>query len=69
MPKIQQKNVLICHKKKLNLCKFFKNRAKIRYLQRDYKKLQESYINSKGVGKGYVWPHIGPEWRKVAEIG
>ena len=26
-------------KKKLNLCKFFKNRAKIKHFQRDYNKL------------------------------
>ena len=69
MAKIQIENILGCHKKFPNYTKGFKNRAKIRYFQRDYKKLQESYINSKGVGNGYVWPHIGPEWRKVAEIG
>ena len=27
------------------------------------------YINKKVVAKGLDWCYIGPEWRKVAEVG
>ena len=37
--------------------------------ERDYMKLHSCHIMKKGGTKGYIWPHIGPDWRKLAEIG
>ena len=37
--------------------------------ERDYTKLHPCHIKTKVGEKGYIWPHIGPEWRKVAEVG
>ena len=69
MAKIQIKNILGCHKKFKNYTKGFKNRAKIRYFQRDYKVLQESHIQRKVASKGVDGCYMGESWRKVAEIG
>ena len=65
----QRKNVLVCHKKNKNLHKGCKNRAKIRYFEIDHSVPHSCYVNKKVAEKGYIQPDIGPEWRKVAEIG
>ena len=64
-----RKNVVTSYKNNLDLCKGFKNRAKIRYFQRDYKVLQESHIQRKVASKGVDGCYMGESWRKVAEIG
>ena len=38
-------------------------------LKRDYWELQKIYFMKKVGGKALDWCYIGPEWRKVAEIG
>ena len=65
----QRKNVLVRHKKNKNLHKGYKNSAKIRYFEIDHSVPHSCYVNKKVAEKGYVQPDIGPEWRKVAEIG
>ena len=52
-----------------NLCKGFKNRAKLVYFERDLQIPQEIYFMKKVGGKGLHWCYIGESRRKVAEIG
>ena len=63
------KPTILPQKKTQKLYMDFKNRAKIRNLQRDHKVPQESYIQTKAGENSYILSHIGLKWRKVAEIG
>ena len=63
------KTYYLATKKTQKLYMDFKNRAKIRNLQRDHKVPQESYIQTKAGENSYILSHIGLKWRKVAEIG
>ena len=56
-------------KKNKNLHKGCKTRAKIRYFEIDHSVPHSCYVNKKVAEKGYIQPDIGPEWRKVAEVG
>ena len=38
-------------------------------LERDHALPRSCYIIIKGGAKGLDWCYIGPEWRKVAEVG
>ena len=38
-------------------------------LERDHALPRSCHINIKGGAKGLDWCYIGPEWRKVAEVG
>ena len=62
-------NVLSSHNFFYNLCKGFKNRAKLVYFERDLQKPQEIYFMKKVGGRGLHWCYIGESRRKVAEIG
>ena len=63
------KNVVTRYINNKDLCRGFKNIAKIRYFQRDPQKLQKIYFMKKVAPKGLHWLYIGESWRKVAEIG
>ena len=69
MAKIWQKNVLSPFKNFRNWSRGHKDTSQKANLERDYMKLHSCHIMKKGGTKGYIWPHIGPEWRKVAEVG
>ena len=68
MAKKQKKCISVPQKNK-NLHKGCKTRAKIRYFEIDHSVPHSCYVNKKVAEKGYIQPDIGPEWRKVAEIG
>ena len=69
MAKIWQKNVLSPFKNFQNWSMGHKDTSQKANLERDYMKLHSSHIMKKGGKKGCIWPHIGPDWRKLAEIG
>ena len=37
--------------------------------ERDYIRLHSCHIVKKVGKKGYIWPYMGPFWRKLAEVG
>ena len=69
MAKKWQKNVLSPFKDFQNCSRGCKNTSGKANFERDHIVPHSYDIVMKVGGKGYVWPHIGPEWRKVAEIG
>ena len=62
-------NVLSTCKKFQNLSRGFKGTSQKADFERDYIRLHSCHIMKKVGKKGYIWPHMGPYWRKLAEVG
>ena len=63
------KNVLSSSKDIGNLSRDLKDMRQKPDFQREHLMAPKIYFIEKGGGKGLDWYYIGPEWRKVAEIG
>ena len=69
MAKILPKNVSSSNKIFIDWPSGLKDTSQKADLKREHALARSCHIMKKCGGKGYVWPHIGPEWRKVAEVG
>ena len=63
------KNVLSTSRDIGNLSRDLNDMRQKPDFQREHLMAPKIYFIEKGGGKGLYWYHIGPEWRKVAEIG
>ena len=63
------KNVLSTSRDIGNLSRDLKDMRQKTDFQREHLMAPKIYFIEKGGGKGLDWYYIGPEWRKVAEIG
>ena len=63
------KNVLSSSKDIGNLSRDLKDMRQKPDFQREHLMAPKIYFIEKGGGKSLDWYYIGPEWRKVAEIG
>ena len=62
MAKMWQKNISSSYNGIENWCRGLKDTSQKPDFERDYTKLHPCHIKTKVGGKGYIWPHIGPEW-------
>ena len=69
MAKMWQKNISSSCNGIENWSRGLKDTSQKADFERDHIVPHSCHIMMKVGGIGYVWPHIGPEWRKVAEIG
>ena len=69
MVKISPKNVSSSNKIFINWPSSLKDASQKADLERDHALPRSCHIMKKGGGKGYIWPQIGPFWRKLAEVG
>ena len=69
MAKILPKNVSCSNKILIDWPSGLKDTSQKADLERDHALPRSSHINIKSGAKGLDWCYIGPEWRKVAEVG
>ena len=69
MAKILPKNVSSSNKIFIDWPSGLKDTSQKADLERDHALPRSCHMNIKGGAKDLDWCYIGPEWRKVAEVG